>query len=808
MRPGGDRRGKEGGEMPYEPTPIISPMDMAIDFDPSKMSAKSRSMLRGFETPADPMAHLDEDEDGVEVRLRSVLAAGSNAALCDNLEFVARQYERAEERSAHDRKLSRLRKDREDARVSARGSFPDGDGSVWEFSVLDGEFARIELCRPNAVKLAVPAKIGGLPVLAIGEDILGDDRAVEEVVCPEGVRAMGSSAFRRCRNLRKIVLPAMMDGFSPSWLAHCDKLEEIVLPGLLDCIDAGLFSVGCLKRLSIGKAVNRIAPAAFEKSRLEHVEIDPANPYFRTDGAGIYTSDGKVLVALARPVERYEVAEGCAEIGEKALSGHGSLADVSLPESLVRIAPCAFMRTGVARLVAPSRLAEIGEKAFFRCPALHEVQLNDGLARIGEAAFADSALGSLRIPPTVEELGLGVAGKTNVVFAGPGCTFSVDPASPYFLFDGKGGLYRREKEGLCFVHLADGSAQTYEVLPGTVRIGQLAFGYHDAIESAVLPEGLESIGPRAFRACTGLRTASLPSTVRSIGREAFLNTSLEAIDLPVGLEELGAEALITRGARFGAVPPPLRSVTVAEGNKAFYVESGILCRHTPKGDHAVVYTDSEPDVAIPRSVRHIEPYAFGGARSIRSLSIGPATKTVDQGGLSVQSMIETLRIEVEEPVGGRTSFEFSFPSMERSIHEVSLALGTTAWIDLPAIFLHYDNCIANCHSFAVKRDDDLSAYEQAVLILGRLDDPIALTSSSRLMFDKILRDHLEAICVDIARHDDRGAMGKLVGHGYLNAGNIEGVLLAVRSLRDASMTGYLLELERLCFERDPFDYDL
>lgn len=70
-----------------------------------------------------------------------------------------------------------------------------------------------------------------------------------------------------------------------------------------------------------------------------------------------------------------------------------------------------------------------------------------------------------------------------------------------------------------------------------------AFRGCTALESIVLPEGLETIDNYAFVDCTALKTVKFPETLTSIGKEAFRGcTALENIKFPNSLTLLGQEA--------------------------------------------------------------------------------------------------------------------------------------------------------------------------------------------------------------------------------------------------------------------------
>ena len=63
------------------------------------------------------------------------------------------------------------------------------------------------------------------------------------------------------------------------------------------------------------------------------------------------------------------------------------------------------------------------------------------------------------------------------------------------------------------------------------------------LESVELPNGLESIGPCAFKNCTGLVSVVFPAGLKSIDAYAFQGCrALKSVELPDGLESIGPYA--------------------------------------------------------------------------------------------------------------------------------------------------------------------------------------------------------------------------------------------------------------------------
>ena len=749
--------------------------------------------------------------DGVSaIAQLAVTFGGFSPTAMDGVAATREQVERVEAMQAERKAAAARRREIEMARASAPKRFTDDEGMSWTYVVLDEAFVRIDRCKREVARVAIPAEIDGLPVRAIGPDVFNESEVVAEVVCPDSVESIGACAFRACKNLKRVVFPAGLAVFAGSWLQGCESVEEIVLPGQLDVISAAVFENTSLRRLHVGPAVVGVKPGACEKTQLETFEVAEGNPFIWTDGDAVYSSDKTNLIALVRPVASYSILDGCRTMSKKACMGIHALEHVELPGSLVEVGEFAFAHTDLVDVEVPASVEEIKPKAFYWCEKLTRVTLHEGLRAIGDSAFAESGLERLSVPASIERLGSSVTLNSAVVHSGPGATFSIDEACPSLFFDGEGGLYRREDDGIHLIQLIDRELGEYSVFPGTAFVDDHAFAFHGAIERVVLPEGVRETRASAFRVCGRLREVVIPESLESIGKEAFLDTSLEAIYLPAGLEELSEDALVTAGAHRMGEPPSLRRIVVHEDNPCFYVESGMLCQRggADGGDRAIVFNDDVADVVIPDSVTSIAPLAFSNARNVETISIGPNLRSIGTGGLATWCFIKNIHIEVAEPIEGRSVFDVQFPDTPRSKHEIANSLGGSTWVNVPEIFRHYDNCLAHAHDYHNVERNETSAYEQVRLMMARFADPIMLTSINRALFERIIREHLVEICVDVARHDDRAVVDDLCDFGFLNRDNLEEVIVAVGRLQDAAMSGYLLELKRRRFGRAAFDFDL
>ena len=92
--------------------------------------------------------------------------------------------------------------------------------------------------------------------------------------------------------------------------------------------------------------------------------------------------------ALANLATGVVIESGVTTIGCNAFLCFGSITDVSLPDTLVRINDDAFSRCGsLARIVIPDSVEYLGAVAFCACHALTDVTFGSGIERICECTF-------------------------------------------------------------------------------------------------------------------------------------------------------------------------------------------------------------------------------------------------------------------------------------------------------------------------------------------------------------------------------------------------------------------------------------
>ena len=170
------------------------------------------------------------------------------------------------------------------------------------------------------------------------------------------------------------------------------------------------------------------------------------------------------------------------------------------------------------------------------------------------------------------------------------------------------------------------------------------YGSRSRVKSAVIAEGVTSIGRYAFVDCTSLTSVTIPDSVTSIGDGAFAScTSLTGIWVTEGNSHYSSDAsgvlfskdkttLVQCPGAFAAyaIPDSVTSI----GEKAFYYCTSLTSVTIPDsvtsiGQHAFQGCTSLTSVTIPDSVTSISSYAFEGCTSLTSVTIPGSVTSIE-----------------------------------------------------------------------------------------------------------------------------------------------------------------------------------
>lgn len=234
--------------------------------------------------------------------------------------------------------------------------------------------------------------------------------SVEDIVLPESLKTIGSSAFTNCKTLKGINLPNSLNkiGYMAFW--GCRSIMSITIPSEMSEIESYLF-YDCvnLRECSIGRSVTTIASDAFTNcTTLQKYYVDEENPKYTAKNGVLYSKDMSSLVRcpLAYYTEEFRVPDGISVIRSGALDGCKNIGKVVLPESVTEIGSSAFIDCSMSSINLPNSISSIGNMAFWGCKALESITLPKKLEVIDDNLLYNcSGLKYLFIPANVKSIG-------------------------------------------------------------------------------------------------------------------------------------------------------------------------------------------------------------------------------------------------------------------------------------------------------------------------------------------------------------------------------------------------------------------
>ncbi len=346
----------------------------------------------------------------------------------------------------------------------------------------------------------------------------GPIKNVNSIIIENGVTSIGNQAFRSFTNLAKVTIPSSVKSIGYLAFAYCPSLKSITIPSGVETIDARAF---------------------FYCPILSEINVDKSSSAYASENGVLFNKNKTELLTypMGKHGASYTIPNGVASIGGSAFSYCDSLTSVSIPNSVTSVGNYAFYECrNLKSVTIPNSVTSIGDEAFEDCESLTSVAIPDGVTSIGDRAFSTCrGLTSVTIPDSI---------------------VSID----YCAFDGcnklstvnYGGTVERWKsiDNISFlqnstIHCTDGTLYPHGTCGenvtwkldenGTLTISgkgdmknyKMESNYapwknrDGMIKSAVIEDGVASVGNYAFFGCRNLTSVKVPDSIDSIGDHAF-----------------------------------------------------------------------------------------------------------------------------------------------------------------------------------------------------------------------------------------------------------------------------------------------
>lgn len=354
-------------------------------------------------------------------------------------------------------------------------------------------------------------------------------------------------------------------------------------------------------------------------------------------------------------------------------------------------APWLEHATKIKKVVIQEGVTSICDSAFSGCTNLTELELPLSLKRIGFFPFAScNSLKSVFLPAGVEEI------RGNAFqFAKNLERIEVSPENAFFASDSFGVLYNKDitillvaPEGLTGTYRIEDSVLSvggtyaygipfsdgYQILENDIKETYPAFFGCEKLTEIEISDGVEVIGPQAFRQCLGLKQVILPSSVTELGEYAFQNCDgLETIHFGTGLDYIGRYCFNELDAlKNVTVPGTVRWIDeYAFGNcpalEKVILEDGI----SRIGKGAFITCPNLKEVKLPSTLRIISDSLFRNCEKLINVTIPVEVQILEDLAFDNIMDLETITFEGSAPrfaetVFGDINFEIRYPQGDQT----------------------------------------------------------------------------------------------------------------------------------------------
>ena len=206
-------------------------------------------------------------------------------------------------------------------------------------------------------------------------------------------------------------------------------------------------------------------------------------------------------------------------------------------------------------------------------------------------------------------------------------------------------------------------------------IGEAAFEIAK-ITSVTIPDGVTSIGDKAFHRCTSLETISIPDSVKTIGNYAFNECgTLALINIPQGVTSIGDYAfwycysltsiefpasVTSIGEDAFADCYGLEEILVDSANKNYASADGVL--FNTNMTELIMYPSAKADTSyiVPSTVTKLGGYAFADCMSLTSITLPEGLTEIGHYAFAWCGNLKTITIPEKVTTIGDCAFWYDY----------------------------------------------------------------------------------------------------------------------------------------------------
>ena len=412
----------------------------------------------------------------------------------------------------------------------------------------------------------------GSGITAIDESFNAHSPNVVSIEIEDTVQSIGGGVFAGCPMLTKVKLGNSMKAIGARCFQDCTNLTDIDLGTSLETIGEMAFYGTGIQQITIPASVTTIEERAFSGSALKTVTVPQGVTQF-----------GTLVFENCRQLTNATVASSV--VPEQAFQGCSNLTNVTLENTVTKIEPFAFSKSGLTSVTIPGSVTGIGERAFGECGALKTVTIEDGVKVIGKEAFVlCTSLESIELPQsvtTVQDSAFSSCESLKKVTLANANTALADNAFAACHEDlvlNRGGnvgiqCYGKYSENINWTYYYDGRM----VFSGTGEINRENSTFRNVLDrpwqdqpiKIIIEDGITAIGEMAlsFGGLTQVVSIEIAGSVKTIGASAFgVTENLKELTLHEGIEVIGTGAFSRTALESVVIPDSVHTLE----NTAFY----------------------------------------------------------------------------------------------------------------------------------------------------------------------------------------------------------------------------------------------